>query len=127
MRPWGGLVIGLLVLIAGCTTVHPRGPAGFGTYSYVSGTLTWTYPVALHTAWEATLQALRALQLRIKSQTIDGLGGNIEAVRADATRVHIRVKPVNERTTRVQVRVGTFGNREYSERIHTAIRSQLKL
>ncbi|GIX49068.1 MAG: hypothetical protein KatS3mg131_3279 [Candidatus Tectimicrobiota bacterium] len=125
MRTWEWLLLALL--LAGCATVHPRGPAGFGTYSYVTGTLTWTYPVALKAAWEATLQAVQGLDLRIEKQLVDGLGGTLEAKRADGTPVFVWLRPLTERTTEVQVRIGTYGNRDDSERLHTAIRKQLRL
>jgi hypothetical protein len=78
-------------------------------------------------AWQATLGALEDLELQTYTKNLDGLGGRIEALRADKTKVHIRLKPVSDRSTRIGVRVGTFGSREISNRIHEAIRTRLKL
>ena len=117
----------LVVLLAGCTTVHPREPVGSGTYSYVSGRLSWVYPVPLIEAWQATLQALQELNLRVLNKTLDGLGGEIDAQRADQTTVDVDLKPLSDRTTEVSVRIGTFGDYEQSKNIHETIRTRLKL
>lgn len=116
-----------LLLGSGCATVHPTDATGTGVYSYISGWMTWTYPTDLHATWTATLQAVERLQLRIQTKTQDGLGGRIEALRADQTKVEVRLKPVSTRTTDVSVHVGTFGDRQVSEDIHQAIRVALKL
>ncbi len=121
-----GLLL-LLMFTASCTRVHPRSPAGTGTYSYVSGWLTWTYPTDIDTAWPATLRAMQALDLKIQRQALDGLGGRIKALRADRTTVSVRLKPAGDRVTRISVRVGTLGNRERAMNIHEAIRAELKL
>lgn len=123
----GGVILGLLVLLAGCTTVHPREPVGSGTYSYTSRRLSWIYPVTLDEAWQATLQALQELNLRVLSKTLDGLGGEIEAMRADQTTIHVELRPVSDKSARVSVRVGTFGDYEQSKSIHETIRTRLRL
>jgi hypothetical protein len=121
-----GMLMGLM-LVAGCTTVHPPGVVGTGTYSYVSGNLTWIYPADLERTWDASLRALEGLDLRIESKTLDGLGGRIKAIRADNTAIRLRLKPETTRTTTVSVKIGTFGSQEQAENIHKAIRAQLKL
>jgi hypothetical protein len=65
------------------------------------------------------------LQLTFRTKKIDALGGAIEARRADGTMVKIRLTPVGERDTAIGVRVGTWGNREKSEIVHSAIRKEL--
>ena len=123
----GCLGQGLLVCVAGCTTVHPREPVGSVTYSYVSRRLSWTYPGTLVEVWQATLKALQELDLRVQSKSLDGLGGEIEAIRADQTTVAVELRPVSDRTTDVSVRIGTLGDYEQSKTIHEAIRTRLKL
>jgi Protein of unknown function (DUF3568) len=122
-------LVGLIgvMLVAGCTTVHPPGVAGTGTYSHVSGNLVWTYPTDLERTWQATLSALEGLDLRIETKLFDGLGGRIKAIRANNTTIRIRLIPETTRTTVVKVKIGTFGNLEQSENLHQAIRAQLKM
>jgi hypothetical protein len=122
------LVVLLGILVAtGCATVHPPGVAGTGTYSYVSGNLSWVYPADMERTWEATLRALETMDLRVEERNLDGLGGRLIARRADETKIRIRLKPETTRTTTVLVKVGTFGNKEQSENLHREIRTQLKL
>lgn len=113
-------------LIASCT-VHPREPVGTGTFSYVTGRLAWTYPVDLQTAWSATLRALDKLSIQIQDKAIDGLGGKIQAQRADRTKVSIQLEPVSTRAARISIKIGDLGNREQSEKIHDEIRRELEL
>lgn len=117
--------LGCLVLF-GCT-VHPREPVGTGTFSYVSGRLAWTYPVDIQTAWSATLNALNKLNIQVQDKAVDGLGGSIIAQRADQTKVFLTFEPVSQRTTRVSIKIGAFGNREQSENIHALIQQELHL
>jgi len=116
-----------MLLTGGCTTVYPRIAAGTGTYSYISGALTWTYPVTVEELKVATLAALAELRLPIQSQLLDGLGGVIEATRGDQVTVRLVLRPETEKTTSLSVRVGTWGNRQESEHIHAAVRKQLGL
>ncbi len=117
---WCGL------FIVSCT-VHPREPVGTGTFSRVTGRLAWTYPVDIHTAWSATLRALDKLEIQIQDKAIDGLGGMIQAQRADQTNVSIKLEPVSKLASRVSIKIGAFGSREQSENIHDRIRQELEL
>jgi hypothetical protein len=83
--------------------------------------------VPLDRSYQATLTALEVLDLRIQTKTLDGLEGRIKAVRADRTAVQVYLKPITDRTTQVQVKVGTFGDQDQAEHIHKNIRAQLKL
>jgi uncharacterized protein YceK len=121
------LVLLSLVVLGGCTTVYPNTTAGAGTYNRASGWLSWAYPVPLERSYQATLVALERLDLRIQTKTLDGLEGRIKAVRADRTAVQVYLKPITDRTTAVQVKVGTFGDQDQAEHIHKNIRAQLKL
>ncbi len=58
--------------------------------------------------------------------TKDGLGGEIEAHRADNTAVMVKVEPDGENATIVKVRIGTFGDKADSEVIQARISSLLK-
>jgi len=129
MHIWRQRLVGVIgvILVAGCSTVHPPGVAGTGTYSHLSGNLAWTYPTDLERTWEATLRALAELDLRIEVKTLDGLGGRIKALRADGTTIRVHLIPETNRTTTVKVKIGAFGSLDQSENLHQAIRAQLKL
>jgi hypothetical protein len=120
-------LFGIVLLITSCSTVYPRTPIGTGTYAYLNGELSWTYPVTLEEIKVATLAALTELRLPVRTQRIDGFGGTIEAVRGEQITVRLRLQPESEKTTRLRVRFGRLGNRQESERIHAEVRQQLGL
>lgn len=121
------LGMSLLASINGCvTTAVGGGPnAAAGTYSYLSRTLEVIYGIPLADVWPRALAAIESLQLHIDRQRIDGLGGEIQARRPDGTTVHVDLKPIGDHSTSVMVRVGTFGDREMSERVQRTIRQQV--
>lgn len=121
------LGLSLCASLGGCyTTAVGGGPnVTAGTYSYITRALEVIYSVPLADTWPRALAAVESLQLHIDKQHIDGLGGNIQARRADGTPVRVHLKPKGEYSTSVSVRVGDLGDREQSERIHRSIRQQL--
>jgi hypothetical protein len=121
------LGISLLASMNGCVTTAVGGGtnAAAGTYNYFSRYLEVLYGIPLADVWPRALAAVESLQLHIDRQHIDGLGGEIQARRPDGTRVHVCLTPVGDHSTSVKVRVGTFGDRDMSERVQRTIRQQI--
>jgi hypothetical protein len=121
------LGLSLCVILSGCATTAVGGGASTmaGTYSYVTRELEVVYGIPLADIWPRTLAAVESLQLHIDQQHIDGLGGDITARRADGTPVRVELRNVGDHSTGISVRIGFFGDREQSERIHRTIRQQL--
>jgi len=119
--------LSLCASLGGCyTTTVGGGPSvTAGTYSYITRDLEVIYGVPLADVWPRALAAVESLQLHIDRQYIDGLGGDIQARRADGTRVWVQLKPKGEYSTSVSVRVGDLGDREQSERVQRTLRKQL--
>ncbi len=120
-------LLSLLIFCSGCVAapVVTGAGAGGGTYSYMNRELTATYTEPLKEIWPKILSAVKKLQLTFRKKEIDALGGTIEARRSDTTLIKIRLTPVGDHDTSISVRVGTWGNREKSELIHSAIRKEL--
>ena len=129
MRRYFYALFGLSVLVSlsGCvTTTVGGGPsATAGTYSYFTRELQVIYGLPLADVWPRALAAVESLQLHIDRQQVDGLGGDIQARRAEGTRVQVHLKPTGDHSTSLSVRIGEWGNREQSERVHRTIRQQL--
>lgn len=124
----GPAVLGLVLVLAGCASVHPDTPAGTGTYSYATGTLSWVYPVSLERLWPVSLAEAEALRLRVVHEAMDGLGATLETLRADGTRIVFTLEPVSPNATRLNVRIGGLEwHRQEAERIHAGIRRRLGL
>jgi hypothetical protein len=121
-------VLGLVLALAGCATVYPDTPAGSGTYSYTTGTLSWIYPVPLERLWPVTLAEAEALRLRVEHEAMDGLGATLEALRADNTKIVFTLEPVSPNATKLKVQIGGMEwHRREAERIHAGIRRRLGL
>jgi hypothetical protein len=94
---------------------------GAGTYKFIEGKLVRQYPVEYAKAWDATNTALANLQISISGTLNEGVKGEIEAVRKDGIKIYISLKDMGQKVTSIGVRVGTFGDRTESERIHDEI------
>ena len=121
------LGMSLLASVSGCVTTGVGGGSNVtaGTYSYLTRELEVIYGIPLADVWPRALAAVESLQLHIDRQTLDGLGGEIQARRADGTRVLVYLKPTGDHSTSVSVRVGDLGDREMSERVQRTIRQQV--
>jgi hypothetical protein len=130
MRRYIYLLLGLSLLVVGngcvTTAVGSGAGAGVGTYAYIKGELEVVYAVPLEDVWLKALEAIQGeLKLTIDSKYVDGIGGKISARRADGTRIKVRFEALGSHSTVIGVHVGTFGSRDFSKRIHTAIHNQL--
>ncbi len=127
MPAWRGWVIAAFVgmLVAGCTTVHPRMSSGTGTFVWINQRLVWLYPFPFEETRKATFAALQVLEYGIDIQQFDGLGGQLVARPVVGQLAYIYADPLSPHTTKVQIRVPGFGGRKEAERIHATIRSEL--
>ena len=129
MRRYLSALLGmsLLASVSGCVTTAVGGGPNVtaGTYSYLTRELEVIYGIPLADVWPRALAAVESLQLHIDHQTIDGLGGEIQARRADGTKVRVYLKPSGNHSTSISVRVGDLGDREMSERVQRTIRQQV--
>jgi hypothetical protein len=110
---------GCLAAVAGIATV-----GGVATYAYLDGEDKRTFPSDYDDVRNATLAALRDLSLPVEGQSQKTTGKEtIDSRTADSSAVVIKLAAVpspvpGEKTvTRVNVRIGTFGDRDFSERI----------
>lgn len=99
--------------------------AGVATVSYVKGELQTTYPTTLDKTWDATLGALKDLDLKILFTERDKITGNIEARKNDGTKIKISLLQEGTGTTILKIRVGLFGDEAYSRAINSRIASRL--
>jgi hypothetical protein len=109
-----------LVLIGG-------GAAGGGAgVAYAKGELEQVHAAPYEKVWEATLSALRTMNITVSETHKDQIGGKATGTRSDGTSVVVSVLPVTNDTTSVRVRIGTFGDRPASEQIQGQIAVALK-
>ncbi len=121
------LILSLNLLIQGCMLLAVGAGAGAGvaTVSYIKGELQTTYPTTLDRAWDATLGALKDLDIKVIHTERDKITGNIEARRNDGTKIKIELSQGGTGTTLLKIRVGIFGDETYSQTINSRIASRL--
>jgi hypothetical protein len=130
MRAMVGMILVLICMgsmLQGCLLLAVGAGAGAGaaTVAYVKGELKTTYAASLNRTWDATLSALKDLRINVYSSKKDATEGDIEATKADGTKVKITLEPAGPDTTSVRIRVGTFGDEEASRVINRQIASRL--
>ncbi len=109
-----------LVLIGG-------GAAGGGAgVAYARGELEQVHATPYNKVWDATLSALRTLNISVSETQKDQISAKATGTKSDGTSVVVSVLPVTKDTTSVRVRIGTFGDRPASEQIQGEIAVLLK-
>ena len=122
----------VLLLMAGTLQGCPlillgSGAAGGGVgVAYAKGELEQVHAAPYDRVWDATLRALRTLNIAVSDTQKDQISAKAVGTRADGTAVVVSVLPVTKDSTSVRVRIGNFGDRPASERIQGQIAVMLK-
>jgi hypothetical protein len=123
-------LLALVVLLQGCAGGLLLGGAavagGAATYSYVRG----TYRAVLNAPLYQSDRALRAVAKRAKlvERKRECTGYKASYVYTDLSdlKVHFKLRAVTPETTRIYIRVGTFGDKESSQALLHAIDQELQ-
>ncbi|UCD34378.1 MAG: DUF3568 family protein [Nitrospiraceae bacterium] len=118
------LLLCVAFLLSGCAEALLIGAGagmGVGTYMYVDGSLIVEYPLEYSRAWDAANTALERFQISISQSTNDAGKGVIAAVRQDGKKVTVKLKDKGFNVTSIGIRVGSFGDRVESQKIHDEI------
>lgn len=135
MRPsyWlqrvGPIVLLLMAgTLQGCPLILLGGGAAGGAtgVAYAKGELEQVHAAPYDRVWDATLRALRTLNIAVSDTQKDQISAKAVGARADGTAVVVSVLPVTKDSTSVRVRIGNFGDRPASERIQGQIAVLLK-
>jgi hypothetical protein len=94
--------------------------------AYAKGELEQVHAAPYDQVWNATLRALRSLNIAVSETQKDQISAKAVGARADGTAVVVSVLPVTKDSTSVRVRIGNFGDRPASERIQGEIAVALK-
>ncbi len=103
------------------------GAAGGGAgVAYAKGEQEQVHAAPYDKVWEATLSALRTLNITVSETAKDQISAKAIGAKSDGTSVAVSVLPVTKDTTSVRIRIGTFGDRPASEQIQGEIAVVLK-
>ena len=105
---------GCVALVAGAAAA-----GGATGYFYYKGEVGRVYAADLDTVWAATKAALADLKMPVKAEKRTGLDGRIESgTTSDRVEITFDAKKMGDgATTRVGVRVATFGDEDVSHRL----------
>ena len=120
-------LVGITIIGQGCFAAAVGiGAAGAaGTIAYIKGDLEAIEAQDLDVVYEAALKAAEELELRVFSKTKDALTATIHARDAEDKKVTITLKRTTEQTTKLSIRIGTFGNETKSRLIYQKIYDNL--
>jgi hypothetical protein len=129
------LLAALALGSSGCLAAVVGGVAAAGTATgvfYVEGQLSHTYSAYPDDVWKATRTALAELNMFVKKEDRSDNGGGfiLTQTTSDSVKITLEVKeskiPSEGPLTTVGIRVGTFGDKEVSNRILEQISSHLR-
>jgi Protein of unknown function (DUF3568) len=117
-------MVALLPSLSGCVAVL-AGAAGAGTVAWVQGRLDAALDANYDKAEKAVNQAITQMQFAKVSEKKDVLTAKLIARTAEDKKIEIKVSRVGEITSRVQIRVGYFGDEAQSLAILEKIKANL--
>jgi len=113
----------------GCLGVG--GLAGIGDYTPGAARSSHDFPATFHDSWAAVQQTMQELQLTAESEKFNATSGTLTSRAQNGSIIAISITtqprplPVDGLTTRICVRVGTFGDQATSDRILARISEHL--
>jgi hypothetical protein len=118
------VLAGLALANSGCLLVAAGAAGGAAVgYAYYKGKITETYNAAFNDSWAATHTALAELGMPILREERNGDSGAIDSRTSDDDNVRVSLDAVKSRIpaeaplTQISVRVSTFGDRPFSDRV----------
>jgi hypothetical protein len=118
------VLIMLYFINSGCAAVIVGAGVGTGVAWY-KGKLEETVSASVPHVHRAVKAGLRDLNITITEDRHDTLTSEVRGELADGKKVKIDAKSVGTSTTKLTIRVGTFGDKDFSLRIRDAIKKHL--
>ena len=132
IRGWiAAVAIALLCapLLTGCVTLLAGGAAAAagtaGAVAYVRGEYRGTLEASFERSSAALLEAARLFMLKQTAHRPVSGGERYTFRDFQDTKVAVTLKSLAPNTTQMYVRIGVFGDRDYSQRVFDAVRRRL--
>lgn len=119
------VLVMLYLLNSGCAAVVVGAGAGAAGVIWYKGKLEETVAASVPNVHQAVKAGLKDLNITITEDRHDGLTAEVRGELADGKKVSIDAKSVGSSTTKLTIRVGTFGDKDFSLRIRDAIKKHL--
>jgi hypothetical protein len=111
------------VVLQGCLVAAVG--AGAGTVAYLRGDLEAVEKHDIGEVYAATKNALQQLEFNVTSDAKDALSAEIVARDAQNKKITVKLKSTTQNTTKISIRVGTFGSETKSVLIYDQIKKNL--
>ncbi len=111
--------------LSGCVPLMVGAAAGAGAAAWINGDLEVNFDAPVSTVHSAAIRGLRKLELPITSEDKDKHHARIRSKYSDGKDVTIDITAITERTSKVKIRVGVFGDQARSEAILTSMKKYL--
>jgi hypothetical protein len=95
--------------------------AGIAGYKYVEGSMTVIFNAPLKNTWQASLEALEGMDLKVEGKDHNTTSGKIKARRSDDTVITITMGYISSDQTQETIKVGLFGDEKESNAIKDKI------
>jgi len=118
-------VLSVVALNSGCVVAAAGAAAGAGTVAWVEGKLVVTLDSPYNNVVRAADAAIAQLQFFKLGEERDDLTATLTARTAEDKKVTIELKRQADHMTKVEVRVGDFGDKAVEQAIFDKIRANL--
>lgn len=120
------LILGGFVLVnSGCVALLVGAAAGATGIAYFKGTLEANFDRSVKQIHQASIAALKDLKLIVKDEDLSQHSSKIMGEYDDGTKVQIDIEAFTEKSCKIKIRIGVFGNEEKSQIILNAIKKRL--
>lgn len=114
----------VLSLQSGCIAAAV-GAAAAGTVAYVRGDLQATLDADYEDSLRATKNGLARMKYTVESNRSDAITGQFVARTALDKKINVLVTKVSDKSAKIRIRVGVFGDEEISRSLLDAIKASL--
>jgi hypothetical protein len=124
------IFVAVAMIASGCATTldwFGLGPeSGAGDNAWMAGKLSFTTSNNITNCHDATVGALKDLDLMLVSDQTDKLAGRIRARTSIGKTVVINMDPLGGDITKIGIRMGYIGDKVQSEKIADRIKKRLR-
>jgi len=124
-RVVGAALLAVALLFQTGCLVAAAGAAGAGTVAYIRGELSSTLDAPYEKVVRASNRGIQQLEFAKISENKDALTAILISRTADDKKIEVKVTKVTDSSTRIQIRVGVFGNEALSLTVLDKIKENL--
>ncbi len=110
---------------SGCALLLAGAVGGAGTAAWLSDKLSQEVDASFDKSIDAVTQAMASLKLDVTKKTVKDDVAQIKGTYIDGRMIWIDVRPLTSTTSRIDVRVGAFGDEIASRRILDSVLKHL--